>query len=247
MQSLFVCEDDPRQREILERIVRNYIMIENLDIALVLSTDNPLTILDFLNTSLNAPGIYILDVDLHHELNGISLASKIRQMDPMGKIIFVTTHGELSYLTFMYKVEALDYILKDQPEHLQNRVQECIQIAHQRYLEEDTPKKSFKITTGDWVRMIPFDDIMFFESAATPHKLTLHMLHGQLEFYDSIKQVAELGFPFIRCHKSFVVNILNITEVDKGTKTISMVNGESCPMSVRAMKGVLEKLHEVDS
>lgn len=46
-------------------------------------------------------------------MNGFELAQEIRKFDPRGFIIFITTHAELSYMTFTYKVEALDYIIKD--------------------------------------------------------------------------------------------------------------------------------------
>ncbi|WP_241960035.1 PfkB family carbohydrate kinase, partial [Staphylococcus gallinarum] len=41
------------------------------------------------------------------------LASEIRKHDPVGNIIFVTSHSELTYLTFVYKVAAMDFIFKD--------------------------------------------------------------------------------------------------------------------------------------
>ena len=51
-------------------------------------------------------GIYFLDVDLKSDINGIKLGSKIREKDTRGFIIFTTTHLEMSYFAFKYKVEA---------------------------------------------------------------------------------------------------------------------------------------------
>lgn len=248
MLSVFICEDDNRQREILERIVRNYIVIENLEMTISLVTANPLEVLEYLQEHPKTTGLYLLDVDLNHQMNGISLASKIREIDDLGKIIFVTTHGELSYLTFMYKVEALDYIIKDQPKNIQKRVQECIQVAHQRYLNDHSPKKMlYQIKIGDQVKVIPYDEIMFFESATVPHKLILHMENSQLEFYGSIKEVAEIADYFYRCHKSFVVNISNIKNVDKTRNEIQMMNDELCLVSTRRMKQLLVKINTPSS
>lgn len=36
----------------------------------------------------------------------------------------------MSYITFRYKVEALDFILKDNPYQMQNRICECIENVH---------------------------------------------------------------------------------------------------------------------
>ena len=63
-------------------------------------------------------GIYFLDIDLKTDMTGLTLAQEIRKYDPRGFIIFITTHSEMSYMTFIYKLEALDFILKDDPEEL---------------------------------------------------------------------------------------------------------------------------------
>lgn len=42
MISIIICEDDWRQRQMLETYVKNYIMMESLDMELVFSTGNPL-------------------------------------------------------------------------------------------------------------------------------------------------------------------------------------------------------------
>lgn len=240
MLSIFVCEDDPLQRERMERYIRNYVMIENLDMKLALSTENPEMILTYLKENKNETGLYFLDVDLKHEMSGIALASEIRELDDAGKIVFVTTHGELSYLTFTYKIEAMDYIIKDKPEEIQRRVNDCIQVAHKRYLSDNNQSnKNFKVKLGDKVRSINIQDIMFFESSPTPHKIILHMENSQLEFYGSIKELLKLDDCFYRCHKSFVVNKNNIATINKVDREIEMNNGEICLVSVRAIKGLL--------
>ena len=48
------------------------------------------------------------------------LGDMIRQRDPLCSIIFVTTHAEMTYLTFMYKI-ALDFIIKDHTGMLQQK------------------------------------------------------------------------------------------------------------------------------
>ncbi|MGH2251757.1 response regulator, partial [Enterococcus faecalis] len=108
--------------------------------------------------------LYFFDVDLQHELSGIALAYEIRKIDNIGKIIFVTTHSEMSYLTFTYKIEAMDYIIKDIPEEIDRRVRECIKVAHERYLSDivSNKVKFFKVKVGDTIRSIPYDEIMFF-------------------------------------------------------------------------------------
>ena len=240
MLSVFLCEDDPCQRSQLEKYIKDYIMIEELDAQLVLSTDNPYDILHYLIFHTNIKGVYFLDVDLKSDITGIGLASKIREIDAMGKIVFVTTHSELTYLTFLYKVEAMDYIIKDTPGNICQRIQDCLHIANKRYLNDrNTEKKLFKVKVGSQIRGIEHSEIMFFESGLVPHKVILHTFNSQIEFYHTIHELANIGQEFYRCHKSFVVNKTNIKNVDKVGKIIEMVNGEFCLASSRSIKGLL--------
>lgn len=66
-------------------------------------------------------------------MNGLVLANKIREYDSRGFIIFITSHSEMSFLTFKYKVEALDFILKDHPQYLQQQICECMEHVVQKY------------------------------------------------------------------------------------------------------------------
>ena len=184
-------------------------------------------------------GLYFLDVDLQHEMSGLTLAAKIRDYDNLGKIVFVTTHGELSYLTFTYKVEALDYIIKDNKEHLQQKICENIQLAHERITSErgDT-KKLFKFKDGDTIRSVDMATIIFFESSSVSHKIVLHLENGEIEFYGSLKEIEEQSNDFYRCHKSYLINRKHISKVIKSERIVEMSNGERCLVSVRAMKNL---------
>ncbi|HEH1241920.1 TPA: response regulator transcription factor [Staphylococcus aureus] len=104
---IFICEDDPKQRENMVTIIKNYIMIEEKPMEIALATDNPYEVLEQAK-NMNDIGCYFLDIQLSTDINGIKLGSEIRKHDPVGNIIFVTSHSELTYLTFVYKVAADD-------------------------------------------------------------------------------------------------------------------------------------------
>jgi len=240
MLSVFVCEDNLKQLKHIESIICDYAALKGDDVELTLSTDNPVEILDYLESHPCQNALYILDVDLQHEINGIVLASKIRQYDAFGKIVFVTTHAELSYLTFRYKVEAMDYIIKDNQKDVAERVKECIETAHARYLDNTRQKECYQVKTGDGVRHIPVDEIMFFESHHMSHKLILHTKSTRIEYYGSLSDVAEISSDFLRCHKSFVINTKNIRFVNKTKREVEMVNGEIALVTAKKIKSLLE-------
>ena len=89
---IFVCEDDPRQRENIVSIIKNYIMIEEKPMELTLATNDPYEVLKQ-SKEMNDIGCYFLDIQLEADMNGIKLASEIRKHDPVGNIIPVSyTH-----------------------------------------------------------------------------------------------------------------------------------------------------------
>lgn len=244
MLQVIICEDDFKQRARIEAVVKKYIAAQDGDITLALSTGRPTDVLDFLEKSPNNRGLYFLDVDLQHKINGISLAAKIRAVDISAKIVFVTTHSELSHLVFTHKIEALDYIIKDMPGNIEKRVVECIQVAHKRYLSENIgggKREYFKVNSGDQTWAIPYEDIIFLEThLSMTHKMILHMKDSQVEFRAAMREVAKMSPDFYRCHKSFIVNVKNIKRVDKSAGEIEMINGDKVPIAVRKISELLK-------
>jgi len=241
MLHIFICDDEQTQCDYIKNIVTDHILMESLDMNLAFITGSPVALLDYLKEHpndhrCNDYGLYFLDINLSHELNGIQLAAKIREYEPSSHIVFITSHAELSHLTFRYKVGAMDYITKDFPEEVAMRIRECIDTAYARHLMISTSSKSggFPVPIGDTIRVIPLNEIMFFEAHPSyPHRLILHMEKSQLEFRSALNKVAESVSDFYRCHKSYLVNLSNIVCVDASRRTAEMVNGESVLIASR--------------
>ena len=242
MLHIFICEDDPQQRKWMETISNDYIAITDQDIKLALSTDTPTQLLDYLEANpSHTGGLYFLDIDLQHKINGIVLASKIRKIDIYGKIVFATAHTDLAPATFHYKVEALDYIVKDKQADFAEKIKECIALSYQQHSKRNfTQKRHYQIITGDEVLNIPLEDILLFESHHTPHKLILHTATSRIECYGSLNKVAEISSDFYRCHQSFVVNVKHIRRIDKANRKIEVSNGATALFAAKKMKQLLE-------
>ena len=237
MLNIFVCEDDAIQRKSIVQIIKNTVLIEELDMQLILDTTNPYELLETVKTSQNT-GIYFLDIDLKCDMNGMKLAQQIRLYDPRCFIIFVTSHSELSYMTFQYRVEAMDFVLKDNPAEAKVKIRECLLNALERYtLQTNKTHKVYTIEIGDRRISVDYNDILFFETSSNIHKVILHAKDRQIEFSSTIKELEKiLDDTFVRCHRSFLVNKSNIQEIDTKNRIIYFINGETCLMSTRMMK-----------
>ncbi len=237
MLNIFVCEDNEVQRRTIVQIIQNTVLIEELDMQLVLDAGDPYILLERVKTSQNT-GIYFLDIDLGSNMNGLKLAQHIRLYDPRGFIIFVTAHCELSYMTFQYRVEAMDFVLKDNPAEAKVKIRECLLNAMERYtLQTNRTHKVYTIEINGRKISVDYEDILFFETSGNIHKLILHGKDRQIEFSGTMKELADtLGSDFVRCHRSFLVNKKNIKEVDAKNRILYFANGETCLMSTRMMK-----------
>lgn len=237
MLDIFVCEDNAAQRRAIVQTIQNTVLIEELDMQLVLDSEDPYVLLDKVKANQNT-GIYFLDIDLDSDMNGMKLAQQIRLFDPRGFIIFITAHSELSYMTFQYRVEAMDFVLKDNPAEAKVKIKECLLNAMERYtLQTNKTHKVYTIEIGGRKISVDYDDIFFFETSSNIHKVILHAKDRQIEFSISMKELTgTLGDSFVRCHRSFLVNKKNIKEVDAKNRIIYFANGETCLMSTRMMK-----------
>ncbi len=237
---IVICEDDLVQLERVKKIIENYAMMEDNGMKVVLATTNPTDVSAFLET--NTADCYFFDIDLKHELTGITLGTKIREKDPIASLVYITTHAEMSYLTFIYKLAALDFIIKDDVDILKGKVLSTLKEAHRRYLkigEQDNIQKLQIKTTGR-THNIDFQNIYFFEASPDSHKIILHLENEHIEFYGRLKNYEGLHKDFYRCHKSFIVNKNKIANIDSKERIIFLDNGEVCYASARLIKGLIK-------
>ncbi|AKN29995.1 histidine kinase [Clostridium carboxidivorans P7] len=243
MIKIYICEDIEEHRNRIRGIVKDIILEEELDMTIEIASPNPMEVLNKAKENDKDVSLYFLDVGLNSDINGITLASKIREFDEKGFIVFVTTHGEMSYLTFTYKVEAMDYIIKDDYSNMAEKIKQCILETKKRYLKSDEDDgEIFTIRKEDKVINIKYKDILFFETSDTIHKIILHAINRQVEFYGKMKDIEEtLDERFVRFHRAYLVNKDNISEIDKKNRIIHMVNGEICYSSAKNLENFCTK------
>lgn len=244
MKKIYVCEDNKEQREYMARIIQELILVEAFPMVFGTAAADPEELLEQIKLE-REEGIFFLDIDLQHKMNGMELAQKIREYQPRCWIIFVTTHSEMSYLTFQYKVEALDYIVKDERDALKTRIHQCLLHVLQREKEgeERKSKKKFLVQAGGRIVSLLYDEILYFENSQTKNKMYVYTMKKCMEFQGNMKKIEEeVDERFYRCHRSFLVNLHCIERIDSKENIVYLSGGVECPVSFRLKKGLLEKL-----
>ena len=240
MLPIYICEDDAlilaAQREFLEK----QIMIEGYDMEIALCSKHPQEIIEAVAASPKR-GIYFLDVEFKDEtMDGFMLGQEIRKFDARGFLIYVTSFPDLAFETFRYHLEALDYIVKGNSDKMLAGMCKSLSIITERMCKEQGENKEyFTVKVMDIVKHVPVDEIMFFETSVRTHRIELHAKNDRIDFIGSMQELQEqFREHFLRVHRSYLVHVNKIQELDLKHREILMDNGEKCLFS-KNMKGEL--------
>ena len=189
----------------------------------------------------NRRSVYFLDVDLKDgEWDGFTLGQELRRRDPHGTLIYITSYGDLAWKTFQYHLEAFDYIVKEEDQTGVSAAR-CLEAVHARLLDERRdPAEVFSLRSGDGVRHVPLDDILFFETVSKTHHVFMHTADSRVDFVGSLSELeTKLGGRFVRVHRAYLVAVDKIETVDR-KRNIVRVGGRECLLS-RAGRAKLKK------
>lgn len=245
--NIYICEDNEIQRELITDIIEVKICEYNNGANLIISSSNPEDILREIKLE-KGNNIYFLDIELKNsEFNGIELARMIREKDSMGYIVFVTTHSEMSILTFKYKLEALDFIKKDNVEDMKKSLINCIDDVNKRIESSNTRTEKyfkFKDITGK-NNIIPYDNILFIETIKmSSRKVRIVCINKEIEFASKIVELKNsLGEDFFQCQRSILVNIRKIVQIDSIRCEIKLINGQICEISKQKIKDINKRIN----
>ena len=144
----------------------------------------------------------------------------------------------MSYLTFLYKVEAIDYIVKDNYKNIRRRVYDSLMNINKKYRTlNNSVSKTIAVKNGEKIYNLELDSILFFETSTVIHKINVYTENRMVEFYAQMKDVEEMvDERFIRCHRSYLVNKDKIKFVDYNLREVHMIDNSICYASVRGMK-----------
>ncbi|MGY3749649.1 response regulator transcription factor [Vagococcus acidifermentans] len=219
---IIICEDQITQLNQLETIIQNYILFHSDLFEIKLKTQSPVEVEKYLKTFKPSQGIYFLDIDLNHTIDGIDLAEKIRESDVQAKIIFTTTHEEMLPLTIKRRVETLGFVTKDQPlDDYRAEIVELLTLAQQRIDAVRTnAHQAFIFSIGSQQFVVNLHDVYFIEPSELPHRVRLYTKNGHYEFYGKLSELEKQYPSLIRINRSCLANPLNMQEINFKTREI---------------------------
>ena len=103
-------------------------------------------------------------------------------------------------------------------------------VSEIRRLSEDEDISAFVFKSEGVSYRLPFRDILFFE--ASGKKVQIHTSAQEVGYYDSLEKLSDtLPDNFIRCHRSYLVNINKVEEMRIGDMELRLQDGYRIPLS----------------
>lgn len=250
---IFICDDDQEQIKLLERVIQHAQMYlsdeEKVTFELVNESNNFMDAEHFVNTQPMDGGIYFLDIELsdnEQEQSGLDLAEEINRRDRRAQIIFVTSHEDMSIITYRRRLGAIDFIVKTQDEsELTKRVVETLGIAIDRLSRENLMKTmTFSYKIGRQIYNVNVDDIYYIRTTTTPRRLEIVTKNRKAEFLGYIRKIAETQPMLAKLSQSCLVNPKNIAEADLTRHQVTFINGEVETFSHTNTRAVMKMMEQ---
>ena len=227
-----ICDDDALCRDQILSIVKTYIKQKNRDISV--SVFDRATALIDVAQRFGGYDIYLLDI-IMPGINGIKLGVELRQFDPDGKILYLTSGLEFAYES--YQAKAFDYILKPiHQERLFSALDDAIRTIANR------KEKSLIVKTRENRVKLTMDNILY--AKLVDRRVAYYLLDGDIIESNSIRttfaeyiQDLLADSRFVLCGSSIAVNLYHVTKADY--ETLFFKNGTQLYIGKRAGRDIL--------
>ena len=222
-----VCDDEEAQRKLITKYLQEW----------SLSRKKPVEVVEFADGESfwfcweddKSFDLLVLDIEMG-ALSGVELAERIRQENEEIPLLFIT--GYESYMARGYEVSAIQYLVK--PMYKEKLIAAMDKLARGKKSEE---KLIFQTEEG----VLLFTPAQIWFAEASGHRCVLHVDRNEYLLRHSITELCKMlegRREFVRCHRSFLVNLVHISAV---TRTeIVMDDHSRLPVSRSAFRAVNE-------
>ena len=227
MLHFVICDDNLNLLQKLSSTLENIFTKYNYDASVSFQTDNVDSLLQYVDT--NKIDVLFLDINLKSNKTGLEVAEMIRKKNKDIYLIFTT--GHLEYAMLAYKFKTFDYIAKPfTTERLEDTVVRLFEDIH------GLPTKYLKIDNKNTI--IDENEIEYIKRDGM--KVVFHTSFNDYDAYSSFNKLQDsLPNNFIRCHKSFVVNINKIKNVDFVENRVYFENNSFCEIGPKYKKSLI--------
>ncbi len=232
MVNFIVCDDDKKDRDLVERVLTKYMMKNEVAYQLHLYDDYNTDFIKVINKKLSSK-VYILDIETPSG-SGIDMARIIRNKDVDSVIIFLTGHDELSPVVAKRDFLFLTFINKF--DHCEKRLEEALE----KTMQVLNQKKSIRFKEGGVTYTIALNDILYVFKDSVERKSVIKTDYSEFRVNKNLMEFVEmLNEDFVQTHRSCIVNKKRIVSYNKPKKLITFDNGKTTDIISTRFEGEL--------
>lgn len=212
-----ICEDNEKEQERLSAATVDWAEARKLQIEIITYGNAEQFLFSWPDVTFD---LIFVDIQMG-EMSGIELAKKIREHDKDVQIVFVTSFSQ--YVLDGYDVNALHYLIKPLS------ATKLIPILDKAHVVWRSFRKDTLIVSNDSGRFkLLFGNILYIK--IVDHTAEIHTEDAVYEMRKTAAELETLLPPhFVRCHRSYIVNLLRTDCVYKDSLRLS--NGNVLPIS----------------
>lgn len=210
MLNIFLLEDEEIQLEILSEYINKFFSKDNIEYKITKFKSGEDLLKEYLKKDIKVD-IVFTDVGLKG-ISGIDVASQIRKFDNTVVIIFITCFT--NYFQEGYKVKAFRYLLKPL------KYKDLEDTLNDYFIEMAKNKLLIEFKSEGKSKIIDYRDILCIESIGRDIKI--HTKYESFFTNTKLKEIEHLinSKIFFRCHKSFIINLLEVNSCFDNEVTI---------------------------
>lgn len=233
--NFIVCDDDENVLSSIDRIISKYMMGNQLTYKTHLFNDYDKNFMQIIKDAVPNK-IYILDIETPSK-SGIDVARLIRNFDMKSAIIFLTSHEELGAVVLRNELMCISFINKfeDYEARLEKSIKKSLELLE--------VKKIVRFNERGSIYSFDIDNILYVTRDGIERKSIIKTTYTEFKINKTLTELMDmLGKSFVRTHKSCIVNINNVSCVNKNNNTIYFKNGEKIDLLSAKYKKEMEQV-----
>ncbi|MER5079386.1 two-component system response regulator BtsR [Providencia stuartii] len=234
--NVLIVDDEPLARENVRCLLEEHDDIEIMD-----ECANAIEAISVIHKK--KPDVVFLDIQMPR-ITGLEM---VRMLDPEDRpyIVFLTAFNEFAIQAF--EEHAFDYLLKPLESERLNKTLTRLRQGKQKQdleiLSDHEPLKFIPCTGHSRIWLMKLDEVQYVTSRMSG--VYVMSTQGQEGFTELTLRTLELHTPLVRCHRQYLVNMTELSEIlfgDNGQAELVLRSGEHIPVSRRYLKPLKEAL-----
>lgn len=227
MLHFVLCDDNIHILDRLENTLESIFIRHNIDAQIFFKATSSDEVLQYINQ--NPVDVLFLDINLKSNISGCDVADIVRQKNKNIYIIFLT--GHLEYALVAYKYKTFDYLPKPvSDERLEETILRLIEDA------QNSRARFLRLNNNTLIKQ---DSINYIRKDGM--KLVVCTADRNYETYSSFSKIEHcLSDNFMRCHKSFILNINNVAQFISADNLVIFEHGAFCSIGAKYKNKFLE-------